>query len=52
MTNVLNALKILWNTREEIIAEKIKLFQLYKRKLGEEQENQREINELLKENAE
>ncbi len=49
---ILSQLKIFWRKKETKEKEKTEHFQSYKKLLGESQEIQRQINELLRQNAE
>ena len=50
--DILGKLKILWRQKELKIQEKKEYLDKYRKSLGEEQEIQRQINEILKQNAE
>ena len=49
---ILSQLKILWRKRETKDKEKTEYYNSFKRLLGELQEIQRQINEILRQNAE
>lgn len=51
-TEILSQLKLLWRKREAKDKEKTEHYNSFKRLLGESQEIQRQINEILKMNAE